>query len=164
MAAARNITDLPYRPCVGIALANRDGRLFFGRRMGSDDSWQMPQGGIDPGETPAAAARRELQEETGISKAEILAESAHWYRYELPPAVAGRALRGRYRGQEQRWFLLLFTGTEKDIDLRTHHQEFSAWRWAEPAEVLARIVDFKRPVYEQVLAEFAPHLAALARK
>ncbi len=163
MAAARSITDLPYRPCVGIALANKDGRLFFGRRMGAGDSWQMPQGGIDPGESPAAAARRELQEETGIVQAEILAESAHWYRYELPPAVAGRALRGRYRGQEQRWFLMLFTGTEKDIDLRTHHQEFSAWRWAEPAEVLERIVDFKRPVYEQVLAEFAPHLAALAR-
>lgn len=164
MAAARGPQDLPYRPCVGIALANDEGRLFLGRRMGTEDSWQMPQGGIDPGETPAAAAKRELREETGIAQAEILFESAHWYRYDLPPAVAGRALRGRYRGQEQRWFLMRFTGAEHDIDLRTHHQEFSAWRWATPDEVLNRIVDFKRPVYEQVLAEFAPHLAALPRR
>lgn len=162
MARTRDISALPYRPCVGIALANGEGKLFFGRRMGTADSWQMPQGGIDPGETPPAAARRELREETGIRRADIVAESAHWYRYELPPAVAGRALRGRYRGQEQRWFLMRFTGRDQEIDLCTHHQEFSAWCWATPAEVLERIVDFKRPVYERVLAEFAPHLDALA--
>jgi len=163
MAVARDIGKLPYRPCVGIALANHDGKLFLGRRMGTEDSWQMPQGGIDPGESPAAAAKRELREETGITQAEILAESDHWLRYELPPAAAGRALRGRYRGQVQRWFLMRFTGHDRDVDLRTHQQEFAAWRWAAPAEVLQRIVDFKRPVYEKVLAEFAPHLDALAR-
>ena len=162
MVRERNVSSLPYRPCVGIALANREGQLFIGRRMGTADSWQMPQGGIDRGETPPVAAKRELREETGISRVEILAESRHWYRYELPPAVAGRALRGRYRGQEQRWFLMLFTGDDREIDLRTHHPEFAEWRWAAAAEVLNRIVDFKRPVYEQVLAEFAPHLDALA--
>jgi putative (di)nucleoside polyphosphate hydrolase len=136
----------------------------MGRRIGSEDSWQMPQGGIDPGETPAEAAMRELYEETGVTTAEILVESQNWYRYDLPQAVSGRALRGRYRGQEQRWFLLRFTGLDRDIDLKTHHQEFSAWRWAEPKEILDRIVDFKRPVYEQVFAEFAPHLAELAQR
>ena len=164
MAAAPPRRSLPYRPCVGIALANDEGRLFLGRRIGNEDSWQMPQGGIDPGETPAVAAMRELQEETGITQAEILSESAHWYRYELPPATAGRALRGRYRGQEQRWFLMRFCGRDSDVDLRVHHPEFSGWRWADPADVLDRIVDFKRQVYEQIFAEFAPHLAKLARR
>jgi putative (di)nucleoside polyphosphate hydrolase len=156
--------NLPYRPCVGLALANTHGLVWMGRRIGSEDSWQMPQGGIDPGETPAEAAMRELYEETGVTTAEILVESQNWYRYDLPQAVSGRALRGRYRGQEQRWFLLRFTGLDRDIDLKTHHQEFSAWRWAEPKEILDRIVDFKRPVYEQVFAEFAPHLAELAQR
>ena len=122
---------------------------------------EFPAGKRDGGEDLLLCAQRELREETGIAQADLVFESAHWYRYDLPPAVAGRALRGRYRGQEQRWFLLRFTGREREIDLRTHHQEFSAWRWAEPDEVLACIVDFKRPVYEQVLAEFASHLAAL---
>ncbi len=161
MASYRN---LPYRPCVGLALANAHGLVWMGRRIGSEDSWQMPQGGIDPGETPAEAAMRELYEETGVSTAEILVESQYWYRYDLPQAVSGRALRGRYRGQKQRWFLLRFTGADRDIDLKTHHQEFSAWRWARPDEILDRIVDFKRPVYEQVFAEFAPHLAELAQR
>ena len=157
-----NKSPLPYRPCVGIALANRQGLVWMGRRIGSEDSWQMPQGGIDHGESPTQAVMRELQEETGVTQANILVESQVWYRYELPPVISGKALRGRYRGQEQRWFLLQFTGQDADIDLRTHHQEFSGWRWAEPAEILDRIVDFKHPVYEQVFAEFAPHLAKLA--
>ena len=159
MAAPRK---LPYRPCVGIALANRHGQVWIGKRIGTRDSWQMPQGGIDPGETPGDAVMRELQEETGVTAAEVLAESQSWYCYDLPTAVSGKALRGRYGGQKQRWFLLRFTGSDADIDIRDHHQEFSAWRWAKPEEVVDLIVGFKRPVYEQVFAEFAPHLEVLA--
>ena len=154
--------SLPYRPCVGIALTNSRGLVWIGRRVGTRDSWQMPQGGIDAGESPAEAVMRELQEETGVRRADVVVESKFWYCYDLPPAASGRALRGRYRGQRQRWFLLQFTGSDDEIDINDHHPEFSAWRWAEPKDIVDLIVPFKRPVYEKVFAEFAPYLSSLA--
>jgi putative (di)nucleoside polyphosphate hydrolase len=155
--------SLPYRPCVGVMLARPDGRIFVGRRIDTPEAWQMPQGGIDPGETPEVAALRELGEEIGTSAAEIVASSAGWYRYDLPPDLVGKVWGGRWRGQEQRWVLCRFTGRDEDIDLATHHPEFDAWRWVAPHEAVALIVPFKREIYAAVTAEFAPHLARIAQ-
>jgi len=144
-----------YRRGVGIMLLNRQRLAFVGRRIDTPGAWQMPQGGIDDGESPRQAALRELKEEIGTDKAEILAESAQWLRYDLPGAEDGMRLwGGRYRGQEQKWFAMRFTGTDADIDLATHHPEFDAWRWLPTAELPALIVPFKRALYEAVLAEF----------
>jgi putative (di)nucleoside polyphosphate hydrolase len=151
--------SLPYRPCVGVVLRNGDGRVWVGRRTDTAGAWQMPQGGIDPGETPLQAARRELQEETGVRNVEPLAETAGWLRYDLPDDLLGRVWGGRFRGQEQKWFLLNFLGDDDEIDLDAHHREFEDWQWAAADAVLARIVPFKRQVYAAVFAEFAPHLA-----
>lgn len=147
--------DKPYRPCVGIMLTDGSGRVFFARRIDTANAWQMPQGGIDDGETPRDAALRELKEETGTDDAVILAESSDWLKYDLPPELASRMWKGRYRGQAQKWFAFRFTGQDDAFDLTAHEQEFDTWRWATPAEILEEIVPFKRPVYEAVLEEFA---------
>jgi putative (di)nucleoside polyphosphate hydrolase len=145
-----------YRPCVGLMLIEPGGRLFVGERRGPLlDSWQMPQGGIDPGESPLVAARRELQEEVGTDRAELLRESRYWYAYHLPPELRPGHWDPHYHGQSQRWFAFRFTGRDADIDLATHQPEFERWRWATAEEVLRLIVPFKRPVYEAVLREFA---------
>ena len=145
-----------YRPCVGLMLIGPDGRLFLGERLGPlQEAWQMPQGGIDPGESPLEAARRELLEEVGTDRAELLAESPQWYAYDLPASLIPKHWAGRWRGQSQKWFAFRFTGTDADIDLHAHHAEFAQWRWASADEVLRLIVPFKRPVYEAVLSEFA---------
>ncbi len=157
---------LPYRPCVGIVLLNADGLIWLGRRIGElveeeyDYRWQMPQGGIDADEDPKAAAYRELYEETGVRSVEVLAETKNWVHYDLPPEAVGIALKGKYRGQRQKWFAMRFTGAEQEVDLQPagHKPEFDAWRWASANEVLKLIVNFKRSAYEAVLAEFA-HLA-----
>lgn len=145
----------PYRAGVGVMLLDREGRVFVGRRYDAPgDAWQMPQGGIDPGEEPRAAALRELAEEVGTDKAEIIAESRGWLTYDLPPDIAGRVWGGRYRGQRQKWFVMRFTGGGDDIRLDTAHPEFSDWKWVE-AEALPRfVIPFKRALYEAVLAEF----------
>ena len=140
-------------------LLNPDGHLFIGERCGrAGGAWQMPQGGIDPGESPEAAAWRELREEVGTGSAELLAASRGWYAYDLPAELAPADWAGRYRGQTQKWFAFRFTGRDAEIDLGGDPPEFSRWRWATPDEVLALIVDFTRPVYEAVLEEFRPLL------
>jgi putative (di)nucleoside polyphosphate hydrolase len=159
-------TELPaYRPCVGIMLLNPAGEAFVGRRIGMPtglSAWQMPQGGIDPGETPREAALRELAEETGTAKAEIIAETAAWYHYDLPPELGGGPWGGRFRGQRQKWFAMRFTGTNADIDLATENPEFDAWKWVAPSRLPELIVEFKRAVYEAVLKEFQPVIARSA--
>ena len=148
-----------YRRGVGIMLVNDAGLVFVGRRTDMPDAWQMPQGGIDPGEQPRDAALRELEEETGTNKAEIVAESPGWLSYDLPPEIAARVWDGRYRGQRQMWFVLRFTGADADIRLDTEHPEFSAWKWVAPGELARLAVPFKRALYRAVLAEFREVLA-----
>lgn len=155
--------DLPYRPCVGVMLVNPSGMIWVGRRLDTPNGWQMPQGGIDEGERPCDAALRELHEEIGTDKAEIIAESQTWHRYDLPPHLLGKAWKGKYRGQEQRWFLLRFRGCDSDIDIATDHPEFDAWQWVAPGSLSSLIVPFKRAVYEQVVAEFWPQLDTISK-
>ena len=158
------IARLPYRPCVGIMLIDRGGRVFVAQRINTPgEAWQMPQGGIDEGESPRRAALRELHEEVGTDKAEVLAESRNWWRYDLPAELVPRRWGGRYRGQEQKWFALRFLGTDADIDIATEVPEFRAWRWAELAELADIIVPFKRHIYREIIAEFG-HLAEAARE
>ena len=155
------ISALPYRPNVGVMLVNPAGKVFVAQRLDSDtDAWQMPQGGIDPGEDARTAALRELHEETGIdpSLVTIEAETPDWLTYDLPHDLVPKIRKGRYRGQKQRWFLLRFHGDDSQIDIDTAHPEFSRWEWIDPAEVVNRIVPFKRDVYARVLAAFSDHL------
>ena len=152
-------STLPYRPCAGVMLANRDGRIFVGQRLEtSSEAWQMPQGGIDPGEDAEEAAIRELGEETGVhgGLVEIVARSRTEHFYDLPDNLMGRLWGGKYRGQRQYWFLMRFMGEDGDVDIRTSHQEFRAWRWAELDELERLIVPFKRPLYHAVVEEFRP--------
>ncbi len=155
------MTDLPYRPCAGVMLLNREGKVFVGQRIDTTlEAWQMPQGGIDPDEDARDTAIRELGEETGIAPehVELIAEAPEELVYDLPPEMIGKVWKGRYRGQRQRWFLFRFTGEDADVNIATEHPEFRAWRWSDPADLPHLIVPFKRELYEQVLAAFAPHL------
>ena len=152
---------VPYRPCAGVMLLNRSGQVFVGQRLDTTlEAWQMPQGGIDPGEAPLDTAVRELGEETGIAAdlVELIAEAPREFRYDLPPELIGKVWKGQYRGQIQRWFLFRFLGNDADINIQTAHPEFRAWRWADPRELPSLIVPFKRALYEDVLAAFSTHL------
>jgi putative (di)nucleoside polyphosphate hydrolase len=151
-----------YRDCVGIMLINWRGHVLVARRADSaKPAWQMPQGGIDWGETPRQAALRELEEEIGTAKAEIIAESRDWLSYDFPPEIARQRWGGRFCGQRQKWFLMRFTGCDAEIDLGSAHPEFDAFRWADPEELPRLIVAFKRQVYLAVLSEFRDHCRAI---
>jgi putative (di)nucleoside polyphosphate hydrolase len=156
--------DLPYRPCVGVMVLNKAGRVFIGRRRAGPEhvdqthDWQMPQGGVDPGEDTWPAALRELYEETNIRSVERLGEIEDWLSYDIPRDIVGQAWKGRYRGQRQKWYALRFTGDESEIDINCpggHKPEFTAWRWEPMANLPTLIIPFKRPVYERVVQEFA---------
>jgi putative (di)nucleoside polyphosphate hydrolase len=153
---------LPYRPNVGACLFDRRGLVLMCRRAdvpnaeGAAGGWQLPQGGMDEGEDPRRAVLRELAEEIGTDKAEILAEHPEWLTYDLPEHLVGKALGGKWRGQRQRWFALRFTGQDEDIRLDAdEHPEFDAWAWMPLAEIPRLIVPFKRPIYEVLAREFA---------
>jgi putative (di)nucleoside polyphosphate hydrolase len=156
---------LPYRPCVGLMVLNREGRAFIGRRLGGPEHvdethiWQMPQGGIDEDEDSYAAALRELYEETNIRSVERLGEIKDWLTYDIPRDVGTKAWKGKYRGQTQKWFALRFTGSEREIDVKNpgggHKPEFLEWRWEPVKNLPGLIIPFKRPVYERVVKEFA---------
>jgi putative (di)nucleoside polyphosphate hydrolase len=157
------VTSLPYRPCVGIMIINKAGLVWTGQRAdmqgyaeGRGEWWQMPQGGIDGGETPSAAAMREVWEETAMRSLEVLGETRDWVTYDLPTELLGIAWSGKYGGQRQKWFAMRFTGDETEIDIGPrpgHDIEFRAWRWSEPERLVDDIVPFKRGVYRSVVAE-----------
>lgn len=153
-------TVLPYRHCAGIVLLNGKGAVFAAQRIDMPGAWQMPQGGIDKGESPRQAALRELEEEIGTARGTVLAETADWLTYDLPPELLCKALKGRYRGQKQKWFAVRFVGLDGDIDIHgVQHPEFDAWRWMTPAAILEAIVPFKREVYDAVFLEFGDLIA-----
>ncbi len=155
----REVAKLPYRRGVGLMVLDRDSRVFVARRIDTPSAaWQMPQGGIDAGESPPEAAMRELKEEIGTDNAEIIAESKGWLRYDLPRELIPRLWGGRYRGQMQKWFVLRFTGRDSDIRIDTEHAEFLEWKWVPMRELPDLIVPFKRQLYRDLLAEFG-HLA-----
>jgi len=154
-----DIAKLPYRPCVGIMLAREDGKIFTGTRIDApveNPAWQMPQGGIDKGEAAVDAAFRELGEETGVTPdlVTLLAQTKDSVPYELPHELIPKLWKGRYRGQMQQWFLFRFHGSDADIDITTHEQEFSEWKWMDVETLLGNIVPFKHDVYQKVIAEF----------
>lgn len=154
----------PYRPGIGLVLLNDQGLAFVAQRIDTPgNAWQFPQGGIDEGEDPRATALREMEEEIGTNKAEIIAESRGWISYDLPPDIADRSWKGRFRGQTQKWFCARFTGTDADINLETEHPEFDRWRWMDLEEVPTLIIPFKRALYDQVVAEFLPLARSFAR-
>jgi putative (di)nucleoside polyphosphate hydrolase len=163
--------SLPYRPCAGMCLLNREGRVFIGRRINGPEHvdathvWQMPQGGIDPGEDTYKAALRELYEETNIRSVERVGEIPEWLTYDIPREIAGQAWNGEYRGQTQKWYALRFTGADSDIDIANpagggHKPEFVEWRWEPMRNLPALVVPFKRQIYERVVKEFSKFVKA----
>lgn len=163
MTAKKKTGGKPYRRGVGIVLLNAKGKVFVAERVDTPDAWQMPQGGIDKNELPRAAALRELQEETGTDKARIIAVTRNWLRYDLPAELQSKVWKGKYRGQEQKWFLMRFTGVDADIEIAGEHAEFSSWKWAKFEDLPKMIVGFKRDIYKQVVAAFKDKVAALRK-
>ena len=151
------MTKMPtlYRPCVGIVLFNKDGLIFLGKRNDlSQESWQMPQGGIDTNEKPETAALRELEEETGVKTVKIMDHTKDWLTYDYPSQVVSRKFSNYYRGQRQLWFAMRFLGTDEEINLQTNHAEFNSWKWSNIEELVPLVVDFKKPVYREIVKKF----------
>lgn len=156
-----DIQSLPYRPCVGVMLANRSGQVFVGQRIDNPGpAWQMPQGGVDKGEDPKDAAFRELWEETGVTAdlVTLEAETQDWVTYDLPVELVPKLWKGKFRGQKQKWYLMRFNGSDDQIRIDTDHPEFSKWRWSPASELIDNIVPFKRDVYRAVLSELEEKL------
>ncbi len=161
---AKTPSAKPYRRGVGIVLLNARGQVFVAERIDTPGAWQMPQGGIDKGETPREAAVRELHEEIGTDKARIVAVTRAWLRYDLPADLQANVWKGKYRGQEQKWFLMKFTGVDQDVDLETDHPEFQAWKWMSFHQLPRVAVGFKRLIYKEVVAAFGDKVAALKKR
>lgn len=162
MASLDELRQLPLRPCVGITLFNAQGLVFTGKRLDTSvEAWQMPQGGIDKGEAAQAAAFRELEEETGVTRATVLAEMPGTIDYNLPDELLGVALRGKYSGQRQNWFAMLHEGGDAEINIATEHPEFGEWRWLPLEQLPEMIVPFKKELYAHVVAAFIPVRDAL---
>jgi putative (di)nucleoside polyphosphate hydrolase len=141
---------------------NDQGRVFVAQRIDTDEpAWQLPQGGIDKGEDPLAAAFRELEEETGTGNAELIAETEDWLRYDLPENLHTKVWKGKYRGQEQKWYLMRFLGQDADININTDHPEFSEWKWADLDALPDLIIGFKRDLYRQIIAAFSDRIHSL---
>lgn len=148
-------SELPFRQGVGMVIVDKNNRVFVGKRIDSKvNGWQMPQGGIDLGETPSSAALREMEEEIGSSKGKIIAESKKWYSYRVPNFLIPRLWNGKYCGQRQKWFLIRFTGKDSDININTETPEFDQWKWVELDQLLVDIIPFKLRLYQQVIQEF----------
>jgi putative (di)nucleoside polyphosphate hydrolase len=159
------LTKLPYRPSVGLMIINSKLEVFVGRRVDSKaEAWQMPQGGIDDGETPEEAAMREMKEEIGTNDAEIIATTKLWYKYDLPTYLISKLWNGRYRGQRQKWFLIKFLGQDADININFADVEFTDWKWVKVEELTQIIVPFKKNLYISVIEEFRDALLALREK
>ncbi|MEK9729227.1 MAG: RNA pyrophosphohydrolase [Candidatus Puniceispirillaceae bacterium] len=151
----------PYRPCVGIMLINDNGHIFGGQRIDNRaEAWQMPQGGIDAGEDVETACFREMREEIGTDKADILSIHPEWLNYDIPLPLADRLWGGSYRGQSQKWVALRYTGQDSDINIATVEPEFFSWQWMSPADLIQLAVPFKRPVYEDIMTQFAQYIKA----
>ena len=151
----------PYRPCVGIMLINDNGHIFGGQRIDNRaEAWQMPQGGIDAGEDVETACFREMREEIGTDKADILSIHPEWLNYDIPLPLADRLWGGSYRGQSQKWVALRYTGQDSDINIATEEPEFFSWQWMSPADLTQMAVPFKRPVYEDIMTQFAQYIKA----
>lgn len=155
MTTATDLHLLPYRPCVGVMLLNKDNKVFVGKRIDTmQEAWQMPQGGIDDGEEAQATAMRELKEEIGTNNVEIISQTDDWLYYDLPEHLLGKAWKGRYRGQKQIWFLMRFLGEDAEVNLETEHPEFNKWIWMDVNELSKHIVPFKKDLYEAVIDGF----------
>lgn len=147
--------DLGYRPCVGMMILNEVGNVFVGQRIDNPgEAWQMPQGGIDEGEEPQDAAMRELKEEIGTANVEIITQTDDWLRYDLPENLVGVLWKGRFRGQEQKWFVMRFKGVDSEIDIATPDPEFNAWQWVPMVRLPELIVPFKRALYADLVGRF----------
>jgi putative (di)nucleoside polyphosphate hydrolase len=154
-----NISLLPYRLGVGMMILNKHNQVFVGKRVDAKvEAWQMPQGGIDIGETPSRAALREMEEEIGTKNGNIISETKNWYSYDLPKFLIPKLWNGQYKGQKQKWFLINFTGEDSEIEVETNHPEFEDWRWVDLLELTEIIIPFKRKLYEAVMCEFKPLL------
>ncbi|USG61689.1 RNA pyrophosphohydrolase [Sneathiella marina] len=157
MTTANTASQLPYRPCAGMMVINKHNHVFVGRRIDMvSQYWQMPQGGIDPGEQPLDAALRELMEEIGTQQVELLHSLQEWIEYDLPEDLVGKVWKGKYRGQKQKWFLFRFLGENSDINIATKHAEFAEWKWSPPENLVSEIVPFKRDIYETIVTKFSP--------